>query len=47
MVKILGGKLHEYIKELNKRADTYSEEGKYGEANELWRVVAELKELMK
>ena len=47
MVKILGSKLQEYIKELNKRGDTYSEEGKFGEAEELWRVAAELKELLK
>lgn len=47
VITILGNKLHEYIIKLDERANTYSNEGKFGEADELWKVAAELRQLLK
>ena len=46
MITILRSNLYDYIDELNERAELFSREGMFGEAEQLWKVVSELEDIL-
>ena len=46
MITILRSNLHDYIEKLNERAELFSSKGMFGEAEQLWKVIGELEDIL-
>ena len=46
MITILRSNLYDYIDELKERAELFSREGMFGEAEQLWKVIGELEDIL-